>query len=221
MKKVLKVIGIIFGILFLILIGGYFILMTHTQIIVGFIQKASSKTVNTKNSYEPLREPYTGVKKNGQYVVADDYQKRIQEIADKEREKELKSRKVLYYSNSLDKKMENGGFGMVVRSGGVFRKIVKKYFEQYPDDTIMIYSMWSGYRSLDGVKEILEIAKNVETVHVSGHITKEDLEHVIDIVGPEKLMIHHTLSNDDQEKRIMIPIGTELVCAKDGTTIEL
>ncbi|SHI81761.1 ribonuclease J [Butyrivibrio fibrisolvens DSM 3071] len=158
---------------------------------------------------------------DGQYVVADDYQKRIQEIADKEREKELKSHKVLYYSNSLDKKMENGGFGMVVRSGGVFRKIVKKYFEQYPGDTIMIYSMWSGYRSLDGVKEILEIAKNVETVHVSGHITKEDLEHVIDIVGPEKLMIHHTLSNDDQEKRIMIPIGTELVCAKDGTTIEL
>ena len=71
MKKVLKVIGIIFGILLLILIGGYFILMTHTQIIVGFIQKVSSETVNTKNSYEPLREPYTGVKKNGQYVIAE------------------------------------------------------------------------------------------------------------------------------------------------------
>ena len=55
MKKVLKVIGIIFGILLLIVIGGYFFLMTHTQIIVGFIQKASSETVNTKNSYEPLR----------------------------------------------------------------------------------------------------------------------------------------------------------------------
>ena len=71
MKKVLKVIGIIFGILLLIVIGGYFILMTHTQIIVGFIQKVSSGTVNTKNSYEPLREPYTGVKKNGQYVIAE------------------------------------------------------------------------------------------------------------------------------------------------------
>ena len=67
MKKVSKVIGI----LLLIVIGGYFFLMTHTQIIVGFIQKASSETVNTKNSYEPLREPYTGVKKNGQYVIAE------------------------------------------------------------------------------------------------------------------------------------------------------
>ena len=71
MKKVLKVIGILFVILLLIVIGGYFFLMAHTQIIVGFIQKASSETVNTKNSYEPLREPYTGVKKNGQYVVAE------------------------------------------------------------------------------------------------------------------------------------------------------
>ena len=71
MKKVLKVIGIILGIILLIVIGGYFFLMTHTQIIVGFIQKASSETVNTKNSYEPLREPYTGVKKNGQYVIAE------------------------------------------------------------------------------------------------------------------------------------------------------
>lgn len=71
MKKVLKVIGIIFGVLLIIAIGGYFFLMTHTQIIVGFIQKASSEIVNTKNSYEPLREPYSGVKNNGQYVIAE------------------------------------------------------------------------------------------------------------------------------------------------------
>ena len=71
MKKVLKVIGIIFVILLLIVIGGYFFLMTHTQIIVGFIQNAAKDTVNTKNTFEPLREPYKGVKKNGQYVIAE------------------------------------------------------------------------------------------------------------------------------------------------------
>ena len=71
MKKVLKVIGIIFGILLIIVIGGYFFLMTHTQIIVGFIQKASSDVVNTKNSFEPLREAYKGTKSNGQYTIAE------------------------------------------------------------------------------------------------------------------------------------------------------
>lgn len=71
MKKFLKVIGIIFLILVLLIVLGYFILMTHTQIIVGFIQNISSKTVNTKNSFEPLREAYEGTKSNGQYTIAE------------------------------------------------------------------------------------------------------------------------------------------------------
>ena len=40
-------------------------LMTHTQIIVGAIQKLSAGTVNTINSYEPLGEPMEGIKDNG------------------------------------------------------------------------------------------------------------------------------------------------------------
>ena len=71
MKKFLKVIGIIFLILVLLIVLGYFILMTHTQIIVGFIQNISSQTVNTKNSFEPLREAYEGTKSNGQYIIAE------------------------------------------------------------------------------------------------------------------------------------------------------
>ena len=71
MKKFMKVIGIIILILVLLIVLGYFILMTHTQIIVGFIQNISSETVNTKNSFEPLREAYEGTKSNGQYIIAE------------------------------------------------------------------------------------------------------------------------------------------------------
>ena len=71
MKKFLKVIGIIILILVLLTVLGYFMLMTHTQIIVGFIQNISRETVNTKNSFEPLREPYEGTKSNGQYTIAE------------------------------------------------------------------------------------------------------------------------------------------------------
>ena len=45
------------------------ILMTHTQIIVGAIQKLSAGTVNTKNSYESLGEPMEGAKVNGLYII--------------------------------------------------------------------------------------------------------------------------------------------------------
>ena len=42
------------AIILIIAVGGYFFLMSHTQIIVGAIQKLSQDTVNTKNLYSPL-----------------------------------------------------------------------------------------------------------------------------------------------------------------------
>ena len=47
------------------------VLMTHTQIIVGMIQKLSAGTVNTINTFEPLGDPMEGVKDNGQYIFTE------------------------------------------------------------------------------------------------------------------------------------------------------
>lgn len=155
----------------------------------------------------------------GQYVITDDYQKSILEIADEEREAAYKSHKVLYYSDYLKDQIENKGFGMVVRANEKFYEIVKKYFDEYPEETILIYSMWSGYRSLPGVKKLLDIAKTQETIHVSGHITKEDLEKVIELVKPDKLIINHTNVNDNGENGFMIPINTAWKHVTDGELI--
>ena len=62
---------IILVILLAVLATTALILMTHTQIIVGAIQKLSANTVNTINSYEPLGEPEEGVKDNGQYIITE------------------------------------------------------------------------------------------------------------------------------------------------------
>ncbi len=62
---------IVIGILLAVLATAALILMTHTQIIVGTIQKLSASTVNTINSYEPLSEPMEGVKDNGQYIITE------------------------------------------------------------------------------------------------------------------------------------------------------
>lgn len=70
-KKVLKIFGIVVGVLLLILISGYFFLMTHTQIIVGFIQNISKDVINTQNLYEPLNTPIQDFKNNGQYVITE------------------------------------------------------------------------------------------------------------------------------------------------------
>ena len=62
---------IVLAILLAVLVTGALILMTHTQIIVGMIQKLSANTVNTINSYDPLGEPMEGIKDNGQYIITE------------------------------------------------------------------------------------------------------------------------------------------------------
>lgn len=68
--RALKVIGIIIGILLALAIGIYFLLTTHTQIIVGMIQKGMYGD-SSPNSFEPLNTPSEGVTAMGQYKISD------------------------------------------------------------------------------------------------------------------------------------------------------
>ncbi len=70
-KKKIRKILIIFFIILAIPVGGVLFVLTHTQVIVGMIQKLSASTVNTANVYEPLGEPMEGLKDNGQYVITE------------------------------------------------------------------------------------------------------------------------------------------------------
>ena len=61
----LKVTGIILGILLALGIGLYFYLTTHTQIIVGVIQKEMYGD-GSPNTFEPLYTPGEGITAAGQ-----------------------------------------------------------------------------------------------------------------------------------------------------------
>ena len=54
-----------------LILGLFFLLMTHTQLIVGAVQTLAQQTVNTKNLYEPLNAPVEGVRENGQYIITE------------------------------------------------------------------------------------------------------------------------------------------------------
>ena len=70
-KKTIRKFLIILITILAVLAGGVLLVLTHTQIIVGMIQKLSASTVNTVNVYEPLGEPMEGLKDNGQYVITE------------------------------------------------------------------------------------------------------------------------------------------------------
>lgn len=69
--RVLKTIGIVLTAAGFICGGLYLFALSHTQIVVGIIQHFAQGTVNTKNRYEPLHEPYEGVKNNGQHTITE------------------------------------------------------------------------------------------------------------------------------------------------------
>lgn len=68
--KAVKVIGIILGILLALGIGLYLYLTTHTQILVGIIQKGMYGD-GSPNSFEPLYTPGEGITAAGQYKIND------------------------------------------------------------------------------------------------------------------------------------------------------
>ena len=141
---------------------------------------------------------------------------------DEDRDVQFKSRKILYDSDYVMERAEKVGFGMVVRANHHFPLIVKDYFERHPKDTCLIYSMWSGYiKKFPNIKQLIDYAgDNLIWAHVSGHVTKEDLERAIDIVRPEKVIIHHT-NNTEEELDISISYPTYIVYVNDGEDIKI
>lgn len=68
--KALKVLGVLLGVLLALGIGTYFYVTTHTQSIVGVIQKGMYGD-SSPNSFEPLYTPGEGITAAGQYKIND------------------------------------------------------------------------------------------------------------------------------------------------------
>ena len=93
---------IILAVLLAVPVTAALILMTHTQIIVGTIQKLSAGAVNTINSYEPLGEPMEGVKDNGQYIIteirySDNYPNSFLDITYPDENREVSRPTLIYF----------------------------------------------------------------------------------------------------------------------------
>ena len=101
-RRLLKGLFITIIVIVALAIGIFFLLMTHTQIIVGTIQPLSKGTVNTKNSYEPLREPVRTTKDNGQFIIteirySDDYPNSFLDITYPDENVDIQRPTVIYF----------------------------------------------------------------------------------------------------------------------------
>ena len=130
----------------------------------------------------------------GKYCICDEYQKTLVKVVS-ERWSSLST----FYempklntpgSSILQGFQERGGL-MFVRVNRQFERIIRQFD---PQQSILLYSMWDGYRTKPDstIPEFLSLTGTWVELHTSGHASPDDLRHVIEKADPEIVIPMHT-----------------------------
>lgn len=135
--------------------------------------------------------------------ICDEYQKDILLYIDSISRSSLYKfrRKILSYSENINKLMKERGFVMLVRDNYISKTIVK----QFPK-SVFIYSQWKGYLDKDFTqyKHLQEfVPSNYMYLHTSGHADKTTIKKIIDTVKPDIIIPIHS-ENPENFKNIRI-----------------
>ena len=140
---------------------------------------------------------------SGKYFVVDDFQKSLFEIAEKRLPERYQFKTKTTYAKNLDEGMANKGFVMLLRAGNAAHEaLLRKYLEECPSKTCLIYSMWSGYMNNGKLKELTSLAHNknrLRIIHSSGHVTKQDLIDFVDTVAAKNVIVIHAEKTKEME----------------------
>lgn len=151
----------------------------------------------------------------GKYFICDEYQYKLLEIIKDQLEQysDLYNIKKTTYGINLLPKFQEKGFLMMVRDNSMFRKIIPEFDK---DKSIMLYSMWNGYRTHpeSTIPEFLALAGKWEYLHTSGHAYVEDIKEMVKIINPSCIIPIHTdipeiMRNLFPDKNIIIPTDGE------------
>lgn len=141
----------------------------------------------------------------GKYCICDKYQKELVETVSKhwrDHSSFYKVPKLTVYGDKLIQGFQNRGGLMFVRANRHCEKIIRQFD---PAQSIMLYSMWDGYRTKPGstIPDFLSLTGTWETLHTSGHAMAADIQSVVEIVNPELVIPMHTES--PQQMQVLFP----------------
>lgn len=130
----------------------------------------------------------------GKYCICDDYQKTLVETVSKHWNgisSFYEMPKLLSFKYHPPARFAELGGLMFVRANSKFEAIIRQYD---PAQSILLYSMWDGYRTKPGstIPDFLALTGTWETLHTSGHASPNDLRHVIEKADPEIVIPMHT-----------------------------
>lgn len=130
----------------------------------------------------------------GKYCICDDYQKTLVETVSKHWNgisSFYEMPKLLSFKHHPPARFAELGGLMFVRANSKFEAIIRQYD---PAQSILLYSMWDGYRTKPGstIPDFLSLTGTWAELHTSGHASPDDLRHVIEKADPEIVIPMHT-----------------------------
>lgn len=151
----------------------------------------------------------------GKYCICDDYQRRLVETVSKHWSKLSSFYQMPKFTSFRYKPpqrfTELGGL-MFVRVNPKFEAIIRQYD---PAQSILLYSMWDGYRTRQGstIPDFLALTGTWKRLHTSGHASRKDLRHVIEKADPQVVIPMHT---DAPQKIQELCSNRRVAMLKDG-----
>ena len=130
----------------------------------------------------------------GKYCICDDYQKTLVETVSKHWNgisSFYEMPKLLSFKYHPPARFAELGGLMFVRANSKFEAIIRQYD---PAQSILLYSMWDGYRTKPGstIPDFLSLTGTWAELHTSGHASPDDLRHVIEKADPQLVIPMHT-----------------------------
>lgn len=130
----------------------------------------------------------------GKYCICDEYQKTLVETVSKHWNgisSFYEMPKLLSFKYHPPARFAELGGLMFVRANSKFEAIIRQYD---PAQSILLYSMWDGYRTKPGstIPDFLSLTGTWAELHTSGHASPDGLRHVIEKADPEIVIPMHT-----------------------------
>ena len=134
----------------------------------------------------------------GKYFICDEYQDSLLDLMQQhwgEYSPLYRNIKKITYGENLLSRFREKGFLMMVRDNRKFREIIRNFA---PEQSIILYSMWDGYRTRPGstIPDFLNLAGRWDSLHTSGHASQKDIQMVIEKTNPDMIIPIHTDSPD-------------------------
>lgn len=156
----------------------------------------------------------------GKYFICDAYQYRLLELIQQKWgafSPLYRDIKAVVYNPHLDERLRQRGFLMMVRDNCKFREIIRRF---ETDKSLLIYSLWDGYRTRPGssLPQFLALASHWAPLHTSGHASAADLRYLIGRLTPKQVIPIHTQA--PAALRAWCP-GQTIKLLQDGELLQL